>query len=130
MQTIRFVQKKIEEEAQIFGALADPTRLKLVKLLCRQHVPDALCVNALAGLLGVSQSAVSQHLKVLKNIRLVKGERRGYHVHYYIDRRVLERYHNLVAETLITKKSSEKQTCEKLNTIRRNKHVSVKRMRM
>ena len=63
------------EQAAVFGALADPTRLKLVKLLCRQREPDALCVNALAGLLGVSQSAVSQHLRLLKSVGLVKGEK-------------------------------------------------------
>jgi len=44
-----------DEQAAVFSALADPTRLKLVKLLCRQRDPDALCVNALAGFLGVSQ---------------------------------------------------------------------------
>ena len=95
-------------------ALADPTRLKLVKLLCRQRTPDALCVNALAGLLGVSQSAVSQHLKVLKNIRLVKGVRRGYHIHYSIDRETLEKYRNLVVGTLIIEESSQEEACENL----------------
>jgi DNA-binding transcriptional ArsR family regulator len=46
-------------------------------------------VNALAFKLGVTQSAVSQHLRVLKSAGLVKGERRGYRVHYFIDREVL-----------------------------------------
>ena len=41
-----------DEQAAIFSALADPTRLKLMKLLQRQRDPDALCVNALAGFLG------------------------------------------------------------------------------
>jgi ArsR family transcriptional regulator len=95
------IYKNIEEETELFGALADPTRLKLIKLLCHQRVPDALCVNALAVLLGISQSAVSQHLKVLKNIRLVKGNRRGYHIHYSVDHEVLKRYRNMIARTLI-----------------------------
>ena len=69
----------------MFRALADPTRLKLVKLLRRQRSPDAVCVKALACLLGVSQPAISQHLRVLKAIGLVKGERRGYHIHYFIN---------------------------------------------
>ena len=124
MQIEELIQKNIEEEAEVFGALADPTRLKLVKLLCCQRVPDALCVNALAGLLGVSQSAVSQHLKVLKNIRLVKGERRGYHIHYSVDREALERYHNLVVGTLIIEESSKEQACENSCPIRRKKNVS------
>ena len=67
------MQENTDEQVAFFSALADPTRLKLVKLLHRQRKQDALCVNALAGLLGVSQSAVSQHLRVLKSIGLVKG---------------------------------------------------------
>jgi DNA-binding transcriptional ArsR family regulator len=73
-----------EELATLFSVLADPTRLKLLKLLAQQHEPDALCVNALAYQLGVTQSAVSQHLRVLKSAGLVKGERRGYRIHYFV----------------------------------------------
>ena len=91
-----------DEQAALFGALADPTRLKLVRLLCRQQEPDALCVNALAGLLGVTQSAVSQHLRVLKAIGLVKGERRGYHVHYSINRDAVGRCRELIMQALDT----------------------------
>jgi DNA-binding transcriptional ArsR family regulator len=103
METQKSIQHNTEEQVTVFGALADPTRLKLVKLLCRQLEPDALCVNALARLLGVSQSAVSQHLRVLKSIGLVKGERRGYHIHYSIDRRMLEHYRKLVSVALVIK---------------------------
>ena len=78
-------QENTDEQAAVFSALADPTRLKLVKLLRSQRDPDALCVNALAGLLGVTQSAISQHLRVLKAIRLVKGERRGLTIHYFLN---------------------------------------------
>ncbi len=74
-----------EEQAAFFRVMADPTRLKLVKLLCRQRKPNALCVNAVANLLGITQSAVSQHLRVLKTMGLVKGERRGNRVHYFIN---------------------------------------------
>ncbi len=79
----------IEEQAALFGVLADPTRLKLLKLLARQREPDALCVNALAYQLGVTQSAVSQHLRVLKSAGLVKGERRGYRIHYFVNQKAL-----------------------------------------
>lgn len=93
-------QEKTEEQAAVFKALADPTRLNLVKLLCHQHEPDALCVNALAQLHGISQSAVSQHLRILKNIGLVKGERRGYHIHYTINHEMLKRCHDLILVAL------------------------------
>ena len=101
-----------EEQAAVFSALADPTRLKLVKFLCRQRDPDALCVNALAGLLGVTQSAVSQHLRVLRAIGLVKGERRGYHIHYFINRDTLEKYRGLTSAALSMEEPVEELSCQ------------------
>ncbi len=103
------IKEKTEEQAAVFAVLSDPTRLRLVKLLCRQHGSHALCVNALASLLGVTQSAVSQHLRVLKNIGLVKGERRGYHVHYFINRDALKRCRNLVSATLIIEEPNKEE---------------------
>ena len=120
MEVQEVIQQNTEEQAAVFAALADPTRLRLVKLLCHQHVPDALCVNALAGFLGVTQSAVSQHLRVLKSIGLVKGERRGYHIHYFINPEVLERCRDLVSAPLTIKEPGEEQaTCKSHCPIRR-----------
>jgi DNA-binding transcriptional ArsR family regulator len=99
------------EQAAIFSALADPTRLRLLKLLCDQHEPDALCVNALVGLLRVTQPAISQHLRVLKSVGLVKGERRGYHVHYSVDSETLLRYKNLVSDILTPGKREQDNPC-------------------
>jgi ArsR family transcriptional regulator len=89
---------QVEELAELFKALSDPTRLRLVKLL-NEH-QGALCVNALACRLGVTQSAVSQHLRVLRQARLVQGVRDGYHVHYSLDADRLEQYKAQVRETL------------------------------
>ena len=112
MWTEGTLQENSEKQAAIFGALADPTRLKLVKLLCRQREPDALCVNALSALLGVTQSAVSQHLRVLRVIGLVKGERRGYHIHYFVSLAVLERYRELTSAALSTEEPVKERVCE------------------
>ena len=109
------MQEKTEEQAAIFSALADPTRLKLVRLLCRQREPDALCVNALAGLLGVTQSAVSQHMRVLKAIGLVKGERRGYHIHYAINQEAIERCLNIISTALSTEEPTRQESCQNCN---------------
>lgn len=105
-------QENIDEQAAVFSALADPTRLKLVKLLQRQRDPDALCVNALASLLGVTQSAISQHLRVLKAIGLVKGERRGYHIHYFINQEMLDKCRGLTSAALSLEESIEQQSCQ------------------
>jgi len=100
-----------EEQAALFAALADPTRLKLVKLLSRQRDQHALCVNALAERLGVSQSAVSQHLRVLRSVGLVKGQRWGYRVHYFINPEVEERLRHLVLDVLNVGEGDEGQPC-------------------
>jgi len=97
-----------EEQAALFRALADPTRLRLMKLLCQQHEPSALCVNALAYRLGISQSAVSQHLRVLKALKLVKGERRGYRVHYFINEDEVNHLRTLISSALFTQAEKEK----------------------
>ena len=69
--------KKLSE---IFKALSDQTRLKMVKILSNSSRP--MCVNALTNRMDISQSAVSQHLKVLKQAGLVRPERRGNFIHY------------------------------------------------
>ena len=88
----------LKELSEIYKALSDPTRLRLVKLLNDQE--GALCVNALARELGVSQSAVSQHLRVLRQVRLVTGERRGASVHYSLNKDEIERFKSRILETL------------------------------
>ena len=117
-------QENTDEQAAVFGALADPTRLKLVKLLRSQRDPDALCVNALAGLLGVTQSAVSQHLRVLRAIGLVKGERRGYHIHYFVNRDVLEKCRDLTSVALSMEELSDNESCQEYCPKRREEDVS------
>ena len=109
------IQQKTEEQVALFGALADPTRLRLVRLLCVQRDPDALCVNALAALLGVTQSAVSQHLRVLKAIGLVKGERRGYHIHYSINSEAAKRCQDMMTAALSVGKPAEQNACKNCN---------------
>jgi len=124
MEAQRELLENVDEQATVFSALADPTRLKLVKLLCRQRDPDALCVNALAGLLGVTQSAVSQHLRVLRAIGLVKGKRRGYHIHYFVNQDMLKRCRKLTSEALSMEEPGEEQSCQEYCPERRKEDVS------
>ncbi len=67
--------------AETFGVLGDPTRVKLINAL----MADELCVCDLAALLGLSQSAVSHQLRLLRNMRLVKYRRDGRIVYYSLD---------------------------------------------
>ena len=98
---------EIEKLAEIFKALSDPTRLRLVKLLNECQAGQAgvckggpLCVNALANQLGVTQSAVSQHLRILRQAGLVSGARRGSFMHYSLDSDGLEKYRFALRDTL------------------------------
>lgn len=87
---------KTEKLDDIFKALSDPTRLRLVKLLheCQTGVCNGglLCVNALAYQLGVTQSAVSQHRRILRQAGLVRGARHGASMHCSLDPDGLEKY--------------------------------------
>lgn len=111
------MNESVKEQAALFSVLADPTRLKIITLLCQQHQPGALCVNALVGLLGISQPAISQHLRVLKSIGLVRGERRGYHVHYSVDPVVLKRFQGLILKTLSLNGPGQDTPCEGCNEL-------------
>ena len=118
------ILEKTEEQVAVFSALADPTRLRLLKFLLHQRDPDALCVNALAAFLGVTQSAVSQHLRVLKAISLVKGERRGYHIHYFVNRQVLQRCQELLSAALSTGEPIKEKSCQNYCPDRWGQNVS------
>ena len=95
---------KVEKLVELFKALSDPTRLRLVKLLndCQPGVCKGgpLCVNALAHQLGVTQSAVSQHLRILRQAGLVRGAREGAFIHYLLYPQGLDKYKAALQETL------------------------------
>jgi len=64
--------------AEIFKILADSTRVKILYALSRRE----LCVCDLAALLGMTHSAVSHQLRLLRNFNLVKYRRGGKNVYY------------------------------------------------
>jgi DNA-binding transcriptional ArsR family regulator len=76
------------ELAIMFKALAAPARISMVQLLKIR----ALCVGALANRLGITPGAVSQHLRILRDAGLVEAEKRGYFVHYQINRQTLAKW--------------------------------------
>lgn len=67
--------------AEVMKALASEPRLRILRLLKSR----SLCVNALTAKLGVTQSAVSQHLRVLRKAGLIRPDRRGCWTHYSVD---------------------------------------------
>lgn len=67
--------------AETFGALSDPTRVRIISALGGQE----LCVFDLARLLGLTGSAVSHQLRLLRGQRLVKYRKEGKVAYYSLD---------------------------------------------
>jgi ArsR family transcriptional regulator len=67
--------------ADLFKALADPTRVRIIGLLAHTE----LCAGDLCRLLDMSQPAVSHQLRVLRNLRMVRARKEGRHVFYTLD---------------------------------------------
>ena len=88
--------KDSEKLARIFKVLSVEKRVRMIGLLKHR----SLCVNALARALEITPAAVSQHLRVLKDLGLVRGQRRGYRIHYYLNQERLAGYRDLISAQL------------------------------
>lgn len=82
----RGVDTLLDEEtssrlAEVFRALADPTRARIICCLLRQE----LCTCDLAEVIGITEPSVSQHLRLLRGLRLVRTRREGRRVYYALD---------------------------------------------
>jgi ArsR family transcriptional regulator len=76
---------KTRKLAKLFKVLSVDTRVRIVQLLKGR----ALCVNALAMRLDITQGAVSQHLRIMRDAGLVIDEKCGYYVHYRLNEQTL-----------------------------------------
>lgn len=70
---------------RVLKALGDENRFQIIRLLLKSD----LCVGALARILNISKPAVSQHLKILREAGLVRGEKIGYWTHYRVEKELL-----------------------------------------
>jgi len=69
------------DRTYIFKAFSSSIRLRIFELLLEKR----MCVSKIVEKLNVTQPTVTQHLKILQSIGLVKSKKIGYWVHYYID---------------------------------------------
>jgi len=67
--------------AEVFAALSDPSRVRLLAALAESE----LCVHDLAAVLGMTQSAVSHQLRLLRALHLVRFRKEGRIVYYALD---------------------------------------------
>jgi ArsR family transcriptional regulator len=74
---------EVDDLAETFRMLGDSTRVRMLDALSHGE----LCVCDLAALVGMSESAVSHQLRLLRNLRLVRNRREGRMVFYALDDR-------------------------------------------
>ena len=73
--------EQLRKTAEMFKVVSDPTRLKIINAL----ILSEMCVCDIAALMEMTQPAVSHHLKVLRQLQLVKYRRDGKIVYYELD---------------------------------------------
>jgi len=71
----------VEALADTFRVLGDPTRVRILDALSGGE----LCVCDIASLVGISESAVSHQMRLLRGMRLVRHRREGRQVFYAVD---------------------------------------------
>ncbi len=94
-----------KELSQFFKLLSVESRLRLIELLKLR----SMCVSSLAKALGITDAAVSQHLRVLRGAELVTAEKRGYFVHYSLNE---DRLYELWGEAVALLKGERGEPCE------------------
>ena len=82
LATIELSEVEAGDVAQVFSALSDPVRLRMLSLVAAQ---DEVCSCALEGPLGKSQPTISHHTKVLAEAGLIIGEKRGRWMWWRVD---------------------------------------------
>ena len=75
------LDKHLDELAEMFKSLGSPVRMRILSALSIEEI----CVCDLANLLGLSISAVSHHLRLLRMQKLVKSRKTGLFVYYSLD---------------------------------------------
>ena len=80
-ETNQLNERTASQLAELFRALSDPSRLRIVAALMDGEVN----VSTLAEIVGISESAVSHQLSTMRHMRLVRARRQGREVYYSLD---------------------------------------------
>jgi ArsR family transcriptional regulator len=83
------------EPSEMFKALAVETRVKIIELLKSE---GPLGAKKIAELVGITPAAVSQHLRILRQVGFVRSERNGYWIPYSIDEEALQNCRDVLTE--------------------------------
>ncbi len=86
----------MDKLVSFFRALGEETRMKIISMLLEEE----MCICELIEKLNLSQSAVSHHVKILKQAELVNDRRQGKWIFYSINKAGFEKYLNLIDNEL------------------------------
>ncbi len=79
----------VKKMAEVYKAMGDVNRLIIINILASREV-DKVSVTDLAKMLGITQPAASQHLKVLRHIGILDARKEGNYTYYTFNREVME----------------------------------------
>lgn len=108
----------------LIRAISDPTRFTILGIILRHD----LCAGAIARRMGITEAAVSQHIKVLKDVGLVRAVRCGHYMHYAVDRELIRRMSDMFSEMAVIERhpcdpSAEGCTAKRLDSCPSEKGV-------
>lgn len=92
-----FDSVKLDYSTELMRALAHPLRLRIIEYIDSQSSTN---VNSIYNTLGLEQSITSQHLRILKLAKVLKGTKDGKYMFYSVNYDVVERAHNAVNKFL------------------------------
>lgn len=87
---------KSETLAEIFKLLSVDARVRILQLLKQK----SLCVTELTSQLGMTLPAASKHLRLLRNAGIVRTQKRGSFVYYYLDKKKMSLLKKVASELL------------------------------
>ena len=79
------MKRSTDPDVTLLSALADPTRLSIVRQLAAAGRAGMICACDFVECCDVSQPTISHHLKVLRGAGIVTSERRGTNIYYALD---------------------------------------------
>ncbi len=85
------MKDEVKRMAEVFKALGDPTRLRIIKILATSP-ESTVCVADLAKRLGVTQPATSQHIRILKQVDILEPKKVGFRTYYHLNANALKAY--------------------------------------
>ncbi|MHC1684458.1 MAG: ArsR/SmtB family transcription factor [Clostridiaceae bacterium] len=84
----------MEQIVKAFKALSDETRLKILIIISKRNI----CAKGISRHLNISEAAVSQHIKTLKDAGIIIGEKTGYYVNYKLQESIFLDIKNFINE--------------------------------